>query len=146
MDKTRNNELLKLADEALREQVVSTSTGVSKILKNNGEIDKAYNGSIAAFGVSVAMSGLLPTLAIFYQEKQDSATRPQANRRSVLDAIARIVTKDSAVDFDFSNDGKYAENMFRHAIENDGDLTALKTEVIECAIALKQIVRTYDLV
>lgn len=146
MDKIRNNTLLSLADTALREQVVSTSTGVSKILNNNGEIDKAYNGSIASFGVSVAMSGLLPTLAIYYQEKLDSATRPQANRRSVLDAIARIVSKDTAVNFNFSQDGKYAENMFRYAIQYPGDLTALKTEVIECAIALKQIVRTYDLV
>lgn len=144
MDKIRNNELLKLADEVLHEQI--QTSGVSRILNANGEIDKAYNGSIASFGVSIAMSGLLPTLAMYYQEKQDSATRPQANRRSVLDAIARIVSKDTAVNFNFSQDGKYAENMFRYAIQYPGDLTALKTEVIECAIALKQIVRTYDLV
>lgn len=144
MDKIRNNELLKLADEVLHEQI--QTSGVSRILNANGEIDKAYNGSIASFGVSIAMSGLLPTLAMYYQEKQDSATRPQANRRSVLDAIARIVSKDTAVNFNFSQDGKYAENMFRYAIQYPGDLIALKTEVIECAIALKQIVRTYDLV
>lgn len=150
MNKTRNNQLIKLADEALREQIAKSEQGVSRILSdNNSDIEEAYNGSIASLGVSIAMSELRPSLAIYYQDKPNSATRPKANRRSVLDVIARIITKDTDnpqrnSKWDFSQNGKFAENFFRYVVtEEDANL---KQEVIECAIALKQVVRTYNLV
>ena len=150
MNKTRNNHLIKLADEALREQISNSEQGVSKILsENNCDIEEAYNGSIASLGVSIAMSELRPSLAIYYQDKPNSTTRPKANRRSVLDVIARIITKDTNnpqrnQEWDFSQNDKFAENFFRYAVETDDP--NLKQEVIECAIALKQVVRTYNLV
>ena len=146
MNKTRNNQLIKLADEALQEQVAKSDQGVSRILsENNCYIEEAYNGSIASLGVSIAMSELRPSLAIYYQDKPNSATRPKANRRSVLDVIARMITKDTDnPQWDFSQNGKFAENFFRHAVNEDD--ANLKIEVIECAIALKQVVRTYNLV
>ena len=145
MNKKRNNELVKLADEALREQVANSSQGVSRILNdNNCDIEDAYNGSIASLGVSIAMSELRPSLAIYYQDRPNSATSPKANRRSVLDVIARIITKDPSYPRSFSDNDKFAENFFRYAVTTeDADL---KQEVIECAIALKQVVRTYNLV
>ena len=150
MNKTRNNLLIKLADEALREQISNPSQGVSRILsENNSDIEEAYNGSIASLGVSIAMSELRPSLAIYYQDKPNSATRPKANRRSVLDVIARIITKDTRnqqrnPEWDFSLNGKFAENFFRYVLTTED--ANLKQEVIECAIALKQVVRTYNLV
>lgn len=146
MNKTRNNQLVKIADEALREQVANSDQGVSRILsENNCDIEEAYNGSIASLGVSIAMSELRPSLAIYYQDKPNSATRPKANRRSVLDVIARIVTKDTDnPQWDFSNNNKFAENLFRYAVTSED--ANLKQEVIECAVALKQVVRTYNLV
>lgn len=146
MNKIRNNQLIRLADEALREQIANSEQGVSRILnENNSDIDEAYNGSIASLSVSIAMSELRPSLAIYYQDKPNSASRPKANRRSVLDVIARIITKDTAKpNWDFSQNGKFAENFFRYALYTED--AALKQEVIECAIALKQVVRTYNLV
>ena len=145
MNKTRNNQLVQLADKALREQTANPNQGVSRILsENNCDIEDAYNGSIAALGVSIAMSGLLPSLAIYYQDKPNSNTRPKANRRSVLDVVARMITLDETNPWDFSNSSKFAENFFRYAINNN--TSQLKIEVEECAIALKQVVRTYNLV
>lgn len=146
MNKTRNNLLIKIADEALREQIAMANQGVSRILsENNCDIEEAYNGSIASLSVSIAMSELRPSLAIYYQDKPNSATRPKANRRSVLDVIARIITKDPVnPQWDFSKNNKFAENFFRYAITTED--ANLKQEVIECAIALKQVVRTYNLV
>lgn len=146
MNKTRNNQLIKIADEALREQIANSAQGVSRILsENNCDIEEAYNGSIASLGVSIAMSELRPSLAIYYQDKPNSATRPKANRRSVLDVIARIVTKDTDnPQWNFSENDKFAENFFRYAVTTED--ANLKQEVIECAIALKQVVRTYNLV
>ena len=137
------NKLILWADEALREQVANTDAGVSKVM-NNGNILDAYNGSVAALGVSIAMGELRPALAIYYQEKSERGARPKANRRSVLDIIARMITKDTYCQLDFSNQGLFAKNMFRYAVEqNDANL---KQEIIDCSIALKQVVRTYNLV
>lgn len=145
MNKKRNNDLVKLADEALREQVANSPQGVSRILsENNCDIEEAYNGSVASLGVSIAMSELRPSLAIYYQDKPNSATHPKANRRSVLDLIARIITKDLSYPRSFSDNEKYAENFFRYAVTTED--AYLKQEVIECAIALKQVIRTYNLV
>ena len=142
-NKTRMNKLILWADEALREQVANTDAGVSKVM-NNGNILDAYNGSVAALGVSIAMGELRPALAIYYQEKSERGARPKANRRSVLDIIARMITKDTYCQLDFSNQGLFAKNMFRYAVEqNDANL---KQEIIDCSIALKQVVRTYNLV
>lgn len=143
MNKTRNNYLIMLADQALREQVADEQLGISKIL-NGDEIEAAYNGTIAALSVSIAMSDLRPALAIYYQDKPDYATRPKANRRSVLDVIARMITHDNQYPSDFSAGNKFAENFFLEAVRT-GD-RVLKQEVIDCAISLKQIVRTYNLV
>ena len=141
MNKTRNNQLIKLADEALREQTPNGDGGISVIL-NGTKVEEAYNGSIAALSVSVAMSELRPTLAIYYQDKPNSREKPKANRRSVLDVVARIISKDAPEKWDFSADGNYAKNLFSYALTSDDP--NLKQEVIDCAIALKQVIRTYN--
>lgn len=141
--KERKNKLIQWADEALQEQAANVDAGISKVM-SNGNILDAYNGSVSALGVSIAMGELRPALAIYYQEKSERGARSKANRRSVLDIIARIVTKDTYCQLDFSNQGLFAKNMFRYAIEhNDANL---KQEIIDCSIALKQVVRTYNLV
>ena len=50
MNKEKSNKLLQVADRALQ---------ASPILdKKNGTIKESYNGSVAAFSVSIAMCGL----------------------------------------------------------------------------------------
>lgn len=142
-NKERMNKLIQWADEALQEQTANTEAGISKVL-NNGDILDSYNGSVAALSVLIAMGELRPALAIYYQEKSERGAKPKANRRSVLDVIARIITKDTYNQWNFSGNGLFAKNMFRYAIEHNN--ASLKQEVIECSIALKQVVRTYNLV
>ena len=142
--KERMNHLIQWAEKALNEQEANPNAGVSKILNGN-DISESYNGSVAALGVSIAMGELRPALAIYYQEKSERAAKPKANRRSVLDVIARIITYDTdCPEWNFSANNLFAENFLRYAIKcND---VRLKKEVIECSIALKQVVRTYNLV
>lgn len=142
-NKKRMNKLIQWADEALQEQVANNDAGVSKVM-NNGNILDAYNGSVSALGVSIAMGELRPALAIYYQEKSENSAKTKANRRSVLDIIARMITKDTDCNLDFSNQGLFAKNMFRDAM--DHDISELKQEIIDCSIALKQVVRTYNLI
>lgn len=131
MNKIRNEKLMKWADEAMHE--------ISGILNiRRGEIADSYNGQVAALGVIIAMSGLRPALAIYYQDNEDN--RP--HRRAVLEVIARMITKDQDNSFSFEN----AEKMFRFTLANDMELKKLSREIIDCAIALKQVIRTYNLV
>lgn len=130
MNKTRNNELIRLADKKLN---------ASKIL-NNGNIAETYDGKTAALSVSVAMSDLLPALAIYYQDYD--AKHPDAPcRRSVLDVVATMIT-----DSDKNETFHDAKGLLEYAIKHPKKHKDLKREVIDCSIALKQVVRTYNLV
>ena len=130
MNKTRNNELIRLADEKLR---------ASNML-NGKDIAETYNGKTAALSVSVAMSDLLPTLAIYFQD-YDSKYPGNPCRRNVLNVVATMITQPGT-----SNKFQNAEALLRHAMQNPKDLSYLKQEVIDCSVALKQVVRTYNLV
>lgn len=150
--KTKMNDLIKWADQALQEQSDHPAPGCSRVLikrerpEEEDTINESYNGSVAALGVSIAMGELLPALAIYYQDKPNSNAKPKANRHSVLDVIARIMSKDNYHDFSEGEENpKYPDNLFRYAINHSND-SRLKQEVIECSIALKHVVRTYKLV
>lgn len=130
MNKDRMTRLMQYANIALTD---------SQILSPEQTIEDSYNGQTAGFGVSIAMSGLLPTLAIYYQDASDSRT---IDRRKILCAIGRMIRNDKPmlqiVD---------AETLLRVAMRCDSSAEKqLKREVIDCAIALKQVIRTYKLV
>ena len=108
------------------------------ILRSDQTIEDSYNGQTAGFGVSVAMSGLLPTLAIYYQDASDSRI---IDRRKILLAIGKMIQKDKPELQIFD-----AESLLRVAMRCDPSIVnQLKQEVIDCAIALKQVIRTYKL-
>ena len=140
MNKSRNNKLMKLADEALR------STRVLFKSDNVLDIDSSYNGQVASLGVAIAMSGLRPALANFYQDSNS-----KVNRRNILKVIAEIIKNDQDRDLENANDNDFsdAKTFFGYALRNnlsEMGLKKLTREVEECAIALKQVVRTYNLV
>ena len=61
MSTKRNNELMKIADQVLQ-------SGEATLLdRATGNISDSYNGQISALGVSIAMNGICPTLAIYYK-------------------------------------------------------------------------------
>lgn len=130
--KERNNYLMKLADQAIQ--------NTDGLFKNrlNLQIHDSYNGQTAALGVAIAMSGLRPALANYYQDND----KRKVNRCTILDAIAKMISYDN----DFRGDFADAKALFKYAIEKDADLDALKREIVDCAIALKQVIRTYELV
>ena len=78
MDKKRNKELVEIAQKVLKEQNI--------LLSKDCTILDSYNGQVASLSVSVAMLGLVPTLAVFYQDK------PNDNEKK-----AEIVKRFSAI-------------------------------------------------
>lgn len=144
--KERRNQLIRLADEALKAKDDILKANKDKEGKTSWNILESYNGQVASLSVSIAMSGLLPTLAIFYQDKPES-NQKKAYRRNVIEVVARMITTDPEKEWDFSAEGKYAYNLMKYAVNpaNAEKLDGLKNEMVECAIALKLVVRTYNL-
>lgn len=131
MNKKRYNEWMLDAERVLHQ---------SEILHSN-KIYKSYNGQVAALGVSIVMSGVLPTIAIYYQD-YEAGDEQKAHRRYVLDVIAQMVMKD---------DNKKGKDLFEKILNlqscNDvSGLSKLKADIIDCSVALKKVIRTYNLV
>lgn len=115
MNKKENGELMRKADEVLRRK--------DTILEKDETIEKTYNGQVSALGVSILMIGLKPTIAVYYQDKD--------KRRKLLDVIAKMLDK------------KNAEELTQEIVQDPDD--RLKTSILNCSVALKQVIRTYEL-
>ena len=124
MNKKQNEKLMQEAEKALRNIDVD-------ILKNE-TIKESYNGQTAALGVTIAMSGLRPALAI-YQKKTEECDKLQ-----ILNAIAIMLG---------INQKEPGKALFQNVLKCDSNqLNDYKRKIIDCSIALKQVIRTYKLV
>ena len=130
MNKKRNEELMQKAENALQDSRV-------KILKANKiDIKDSYSGQTAALGVTIAMSGLRPALAIYQQETDG------CNRLEILNAIAIMLGNITP-----SNNRKLGEELFHRVLScDDAELKKYRKNTIDCSIALKQVIRSYNLV
>ncbi len=131
MKKARNEYLIPLAEKALRENSV--------ILKGS-TILSAYNPKITSLGISIGMSGLRPSLAIF----KNNENRSEVDTIAILDVIAKILHYDE--ECPYRNRIEENDSLWKVAIHPDTDVRLLKRYVKEAAIALKQVVRTYELI
>lgn len=133
MNKKRMAKMMQLADSVL---IVS---GILKQNQNGFFIEDSYNGQTSGFGVTVAMNGLLPALVIYYQ--QASVSR-EINRKNILEAIARMIHQDE--EFNGHAQISNADSLLAAAIASPTS-KSLRKEVLDCVVALKQIIRTYKL-
>lgn len=123
MDKKLNRELMGYAEECLQDSVCPLYKDWKK-----GIINESYNGQVSALGISVLMIGLKATLAVYYQDE---------NRRRLLEVIVQMINKKKGANF------ANAEEFVREVMK--GDEKNWKTDVVDCSVALKQVIRTYKL-
>lgn len=130
----RNDILMGIAEKVLND-------GNITIVKE-GNIKDSYNGQIAALGASIALSGFCATLATYYKNSNND-TRA-VDRKPILEIIARMIREDKPIEFPQIRN---AESLMAVAIRaNEAERKKLQKEFVECTIALKQIVRTYNLI
>lgn len=96
-----------------------------------GKVKKETKGYVASFGPSVIQSGLLPTVA-FYSEQGEA----NANRSSVLDAIAHILN------WDLSELAGNRKRFLRYIQAHEPQ--DIEEDVLNALVALKLSLRTYD--
>ena len=124
MNKKRNDDLIQKAEKALQSGYVD--------MLNAGTIKDSFNGQTAAFGVTVALSGLRPAFAI-YLKKTEECDRPQ-----ILNAIAVMMGIKQK---------EAGDKLFQEILKCDANkLNDYKRDILDCSIALKQVIRTYKLV
>lgn len=138
MDKNTNAKLMNIAERILN--VERSTCPLFKSKDGDDTIYKSYNGQIASLGVSILTIGLKPTISVFYQDApQKNETIKDAYRRFLLDVIAKMLSQYRTEQYHFQD----AMELCRAVINDARD--SMKTDIINCSIALKEVIRTYKL-
>ncbi len=127
ISKKSKDQLIKWADEVIRSSSIYN--------KDKGMIvSESYNGQIAAFSVTVALSGLKPAMAVYYSGKGSS----DVDKKKIIDLLAAMYVKDG-------HDSANSDDFYSLVIKTSDQekLAALQKAIIEYAIALKLAVRTF---
>lgn len=123
-NKERKNQLVKWANEVIQD--------TPKVCKNGIIENESFNGQIAAFSVSVALSGLKPAMAIYYSNTGNSSI----DKPLIIEMLSKMYSKENAA--------KNKEEFFKMVIGAVGEKEqTLRTKIIEYAIALKLAIRTF---
>lgn len=126
ISKEQKNKLMVWADDVIKHSTIYNET-------RQEIVSDSYNGQIAAFSVSVALSGLKPAIALYYSGKGSS----DVDKKEIVKLLAAMYSKESNVQTN-------ADAFFQLVINANGnDLAALQKKIIEYGIALKLAVRTF---
>lgn len=138
MDKNTNSKLMTIVDG-----ILNTERSTCPLFKNrdvgNEVIYESYNGQVSSLGVSILTIGLKPSISVFYQDApQQEGIYNDAYRRGLLEVVAKMLTQ-YRTNYHFNN----AKELCRAVINDERD--SMKTDIINCSIALKEVIRTYKL-
>lgn len=122
--KERKDQLMVWANEVI---------GSSSICNNGVIVSDSYNGQIAAFSVSIALSGLKPAMALYYSGKGSS----DVDKKEIIKLLAAMYSKQA-------NSPMSTDAFYQLVIRATGNqLAELQQMITEYGIALKLAVRTY---
>jgi hypothetical protein len=122
--KSKIDALIPLAVEAVRENLAEKPIKL--------KVPKGYNGAIASFGTGLHHAGVLATVAMFSNAQGD------VDKSKLLDAVFSVLKK-------YRTGGTQGKTLFEFLLENENQLSRLKKELTDIAVALKLAMRTFDL-
>lgn len=127
VDRNRYRQLLAVADRVIRDVLSPDEDFV---------VDSQYDGHVASFGVSILLSGIRPTLAYYRGSTPKTLT--------VLELIRRMILEDGfpGNGEDFSSVDKLYATVVRMT---SGRREEFKNSVLDYAVVLKHVIRTYNL-
>lgn len=113
---------------------------LSSLIRSNGTINKSYNGQIAAFSVTVALSGLKPALMIYMSDSSNS----DVDKKVIVDLLAEMYNRDKSLE---KGNQKNRMTFFESIIRENDEviLDQYREDVMKYSIALKLAVRTFKL-
>ena len=104
------------------------------ILKRDyGEkVPKIYNSYIASFSTSIAMNGLIATVALYEDMNKIKENKTKGDRSYIPKLIMEILTQRE-------------ESLLRYILENKEAEKVLKRQILDISIAFKLAIRTFKL-
>lgn len=109
--------------------IANTALVNQKLVSGNTIADEVYDGYISGFGPAIITAGLLPTLATYLADNK---------KKNIINAIAEIVKIENKVNGD--------ELLVACLIpSNKPKLNLWKIKIIDASVALKLMIRTYNL-
>jgi hypothetical protein len=116
------DKLLSSADDALKK---------NKIVENNNVVEDVYDGYLAGFGPAVITSGIIQTIAVYEADTKHLA---------VMTAISQVAN--------IRDGGSTETNLLKLCLVNHHNKRKLhdwREKIIDASIALKIMIRTYNL-
>lgn len=141
MNKELNRKLMEYAEEILQ-------SNVCPLYKEAGVIHESYNGQVSALGVSTLMIGLKATLAVYYQDEplkddKNKVFKSKSYRRCLLEVIVKMLNLQNP-ETTYENAEKFVRKVMEKANTPQQE-EQWKSDVVNCSVALKQVIRTYKL-
>ena len=135
-NKALNNRLVSVAYDLMTGS--KPSVYKDKLLtKDRQYIDEKYSSQIASFSVSVAMIGIRPTVAMYY-EKGGACV----DTHNIVGLIAEILIIEGKLKKDA--DQPAAKTLFNIVMKAEQtELDTLRKDIIDIAVALKVVLRTF---
>lgn len=123
--KKRKSDLMQWADEAIRN---------SQIYDGEKIKSESYNGQTAAFAVSVALSGLKPAMALYYNGSSSAGV----DKKEIINLLAAMYSMDKKSQMN-------GKQLYEKVINAKGEEEKnLRRDITEYAIALKLTIRTFE--
>lgn len=107
------------------------------------EIERKYSGYVASFGASLTQSGLIPTLAFYYNKPSDGGgekkEKEKENRKksSPVDRIKIMKILEEMLGI--------KESLLKYVINQEEDEELFQEKIKRAAVALKLAMRTFKL-
>lgn len=140
MDKNLYSKLIVIAEDVLNDPNWECPLFNKSKDPNGSIIYESYNGQISSFGISILTIGIRPTISVYYQDAPQKGTIiDDAYRVYVLDVLARMLSLYNT-DYKFKNAKDLCSAIINNVISD-----RIKTDLINCSIALKSVVRTYKM-
>lgn len=141
MNKELNKKLMEHAEAVLQ-------SDSCPLYKKDGVIHESYNGQASALGVSTLMIGLKATLAVYYQDEpskddKNKVFKSKAYRRCLLEVIVKMLNLQNPKTT-YVNAEKFVREVMKKSNTPQQE-EQWKSDVVNCSVALKQVIRTYKL-
>ena len=107
---------------------------IIEILSNDygKKIPKVYNSYIASFSTSIAMNGLIATVALYEDMTKQKENKTKGDRSYITSLIMRVLTGEN-------------KSLLKYILENKDNETKLKRKILDISIAFKLAIRTFEL-
>ena len=108
-------------------------------LVEGGKISKQYNGYIASFGASVVLSGMLMSLIYNHRSSTDEhQVRSEKDKLPLMKTMFQVVKT-------YRNDLTSKSKDLLAYYQTCPDKRLLKSQILDAAVAIKLVIRTFEL-